>query len=81
MSERQVGDLSPFLTTEEGASYLRIHPRTLARKARLGDIPAFQIGRQWRFRRADLDAWVASKISSGTKLKALSALTEKGDLA
>ena len=57
MSERQVGDLSPFLTTEEGASYLRIHSRTLARMARLGEIPAFQIGRHWRFRRADLDAW------------------------
>ncbi len=81
MFERQVGDLSPFLTTEEAASYLRIHPRTLARKARLREIPGLQIGRQWRFRRADLDAWVDSKISSGSKLKTLSALTEKGDLA
>jgi len=81
MSERQVGDLSPFLTTEEAASYLRIHPRTLARKARLREIPGLQIGRQWRFRRADLDAWADSKISSGPKLTALSALTEKGDLA
>ena len=81
MSERQVGDLSPFLTTEEAASYLRIHPRTLARMARHGEIPGLQIGRQWRFRRGDLDAWVDSKISSGTKLKTLSALTEKGDLA
>ena len=81
MSELQVADLSPFLTTEEGASYLRIHPRTLARMARDGEIPAFQIGRHWRFRRSDLDAWVDSKISSGTKLKTLSALTEKGDLA
>ena len=81
MSESQLADLSPFLTTEEGASYLRIHPRTLARMARLGEIPGLQIGRQWRFRRADLDAWVDSKISSGAKLTALSALTEKGDLA
>jgi len=32
-------------------------------------------------RRADLDAWADSKISSGAKLTALSALTEKGDLA
>jgi len=81
MFERQVGDLSPFLTTEEAASYLRIHPRTLARKALLGQIPGLQIGRHWRFRRADLDAWADSKISSGSKLTALSALTEKGDLA
>ena len=81
MSELQAADLSPFLTTEEGASYLRIHPRTLARMARLGEIPAFQIGRHWRFRRVDLDAWADSKISSGSKLTALSALTEKGDLA
>ena len=46
MSERQVGDLSPFLTTEEGASYLRIHPRTLARMARHAEIPGLQIGRK-----------------------------------
>ena len=81
MSELQAWNLPPFLTTEEGACYLRIHPRTLSRMARAGEIPGLQIGRQWRFRRSDLDAWVDSKISSAAKLKTLSALTEKGDLA
>jgi len=81
MPELLPSDLPPVLNTEEAASYLRIHPRTLTRMARHGEIPGLQIGRHWRFRRADLDAWVDSKVSSAAKLRALSALTEKGGLA
>jgi excisionase family DNA binding protein len=81
MPELLPSDLPPVLNTEEAASYLRIHPRTLTRMARDGEIPGLQIGRHWRFRRADLDAWVDSKVSSAAKLTALSALTEKGGLA
>lgn len=80
MPERLPPDLPPVLNTEEAAGYLRIHPRTLTRMARDGEIPGLQIGRHWRFRRGDLDAWVDSKVSSAAKLKALSAATEKGGL-
>jgi excisionase family DNA binding protein len=52
-------DFQGFLTTEDLLSYLRITPRTMYRLIRNGEIPAIRIGRQWRFRRADLDAWVA----------------------
>jgi excisionase family DNA binding protein len=31
----------------EAAQYLRIHPRTLTRMARNGEIPSIQIGRLW----------------------------------
>ena len=48
----------------EAAQYLRIHPRTLVRMARRGEIPSIQIGRLWRFRRSDLDDWLTSKINS-----------------
>jgi excisionase family DNA binding protein len=48
----------------EAAQYLRIHPRTLVRLARRGEIPSIQIGRLWRFRRSDLDDWLTSKINS-----------------
>ena len=47
-----------FLTTEEVLAYLRITPRTIYRLIRSGELPALRIGRQWRFRRTDLDAWL-----------------------
>ena len=47
-----------FLTTEEVLGYLNTTPRTIYRLIRNGELPAIRIGRQWRFRRADLDKWV-----------------------
>lgn len=47
-----------FLTTEEVLGYLNTTPRTIYRLIRNGELPAVRIGRQWRFRRADLDRWV-----------------------
>jgi excisionase family DNA binding protein len=51
-------DLQAFLTTEEVLGYLKTTPRTIYRLIRSGELPAVRIGRQWRFRRTDLDAWV-----------------------
>ena len=48
----------PFLTTEQVLGYLNTTPRTIYRLIRNGELPATRIGRQWRFRRADLDQWV-----------------------
>ena len=45
-----------LLTTHEVIDYLRIDLRTLYRQIRDGRIPAMRVGRQWRFRRADLEA-------------------------
>ena len=50
--------LQAFLTTEEVLGYLNTTPRTIYRLIRSGELPAVRIGRQWRFRRNDLDAWV-----------------------
>ena len=49
---------SAFLTTEEVLACLRVTPRTIYRLIKTGELPAIRIGRQWRFRRADLDEWI-----------------------
>jgi excisionase family DNA binding protein len=49
---------SEFLTTEEVITFLRVNTRTLYRLIRTGDFPAVRVGRQWRFRRTDLEAWL-----------------------
>jgi excisionase family DNA binding protein len=47
-----------FMTSEEVISVLRVNARTLYRLIRSGDFPAVRVGRQWRFRRSDLEAWL-----------------------
>lgn len=45
------------LTTKEAAELLSVHVETMRRLARRGDIPAFKMGKDWRFRREALLHW------------------------
>ena len=56
-------ELDGFLTTEEVLNYLKVTPRTIYRLIRTGELPALRVGRQWRFRRSDLDAWLERQRS------------------
>jgi excisionase family DNA binding protein len=47
------------MTCEEAAAYLRLHERTVGRLLKQGELPGVKVGRQWRLRRADLDAYLA----------------------
>ena len=49
---------SAFLTTEEVLGCLKVNPRTIYRLIKTGELPAIRIGRQWRFRRSNLDEWI-----------------------
>ena len=49
-----------FLTTEEVLDYLQVNLRTVYRLIKAGRIPAVRVGRQWRFRKRDIDAWLES---------------------
>ena len=49
-----------FLTTEEVLDYLQVNLRTVYRLIKAGKIPAVRVGRQWRFRKRDIDAWLSS---------------------
>ena len=51
-----------ILTIDEVAAYLKAGKRTVYRLASSGAIPAFKLGGTWRFRRAELDQWIASRI-------------------
>ena len=50
-----------FLTTEEVLEYLNVNLRTVYRLIKAGSIPAVRVGRQWRFRKRDLDTWLESQ--------------------
>lgn len=55
-----------FLTTEEVLAYLQVNLRTVYRLIDAGKLPAVRVGRQWRFRRKDIDAWLNSQRAAGS---------------
>ncbi len=52
---------SEILTVEELQSYLKIPKPTLYVLAQSGRIPAAKVGKHWRFRRGDIDAWLRAQ--------------------
>ena len=53
--------LTELLTIVDVQRVLNINSRTLYRLAKEGNVPAVRVGRQWRFRQSDLEAWLETK--------------------
>jgi excisionase family DNA binding protein len=49
--------LPKVLTVRELSEYLRVHPTTIYRLLRAKQIPAFQVGSEWRFDIDTIDRW------------------------
>lgn len=62
-----------FLTTEEVLAYLQVNLRTVYRLIKAGKIPAVRVGRQWRFRKTDIDAWLDGQRPPAAALPATTA--------
>ena len=58
-----------ILTLDEVAAYLKAGKRTVYRLAAAKKIPAFKVGGTWRFRRGELDCWIAEQIAEKTQDK------------
>lgn len=56
-----------LLTLEEVADFLRVSERTVYDWANKGEIPCGKLGTNWRFKRADVEKWVDSKLSQPKK--------------
>ena len=52
-----------ILTLDEVATYLKAGKRTIYRLAASGEMPAFKLGGTWRFSKADLERWIATRTS------------------
>jgi excisionase family DNA binding protein len=66
-----------FLTTEEVLEYLQVNLRTVYRLIKAGKIPAVRVGRQWRFRKRDIDAWLDSQRPRGGSRQTPAATTPR----
>ena len=56
----------PLLDLHEAASVLGMHWKTLEGKARQHEVPAFKVGKRWRFRLSLLNNWLDSGLKSNT---------------
>lgn len=50
-----------ILTIKEVAEYLKVNERTIYRLAASAELPAFKVGNSWRFKRAELEAWIKAQ--------------------
>ena len=55
------------LTVKEASGYLKIAEKTLYRFIREQNIPAFKLGREWRFKKSLLDEWMEKRINQRQK--------------
>ena len=57
-----------FLTTTELLDYLQVNLQTVHRLIKTGQIPPVRVGREWLFRRRDIDGWIEASREAGLKL-------------
>jgi len=53
--------LTGVMTLQEVADYLRVGRATIHRLLKRNEIPAFKIGRRWRFKVEEIDKWYSSR--------------------
>lgn len=54
------------MTVKEVAEYLRVNQRTVYRLAVERKLPSFKVGATWRFKRSDIDGWIATQSTANT---------------
>ena len=59
--------MQKWLTLEQIAEYLQMSTSSIYKMAQDGKIPAYKVGRQWRFKKEDVDRWVTNKKSDKFK--------------
>lgn len=51
-----------ILTIRDVSALLKVGEKTIYTMAQVGDLPGFKVRGQWRFRRSDIDAWIADQV-------------------
>ncbi|MGA9724134.1 MAG: helix-turn-helix domain-containing protein [Candidatus Binatus sp.] len=57
--------LPSVMTVKELSEYLRVHPSTVYKLLRRGELPAFRIGTDWRFNAEVIDRWCLERNTRG----------------
>jgi excisionase family DNA binding protein len=54
----------PLLDSDEAASIMKIHPKTLQKLARKGIVRGVHVGKLWRFRASEIEQWIDRQLAS-----------------
>jgi excisionase family DNA binding protein len=57
MASESKYSLPRVMTVKELSEYLRVHPSTIYKLLRRGELPGFRIGTDWRFNAEVIDRW------------------------
>lgn len=55
---KKIVTMDKWLTLEQIAEYLQMSTSSIYKMAQAGKIPAYKVGRQWRFKIEEIDKWV-----------------------
>lgn len=50
--------MEEVFTLTEVSKYLRVNKATIYKRVQKGTMPAFKVGKVWRFKRGEIEAWV-----------------------
>lgn len=55
----------PLLNDKEAAEFLGgLHPKSIQRMARRGEIPHYRVGKYYRYRLSELNQWLCGKFAA-----------------
>lgn len=69
MALRNGVKMMEVLDMQGACEFLKIAKPTLYKYIRTGQIPAFKVGRIWRFHRESLDTWVKGRVNEDTQAR------------
>ena len=56
-----------LMSVKELAAYLQVDVSSIYLWSQRGQIPAMKVGKMWRYRRSEIDAWLESRRSQPTE--------------
>ena len=59
--------MEEYLTPEEVAQKLRLHPDTIARLLRTGKLPGYKVAGSWRINPTELEDWMKQRKNTKTQ--------------
>lgn len=62
-------DLQPWLSVEGIAKYLGVSKETIYRWLERKKIPAYRIGKLWKFKPSEVDLWIMSNGASTSEMQ------------
>lgn len=63
----ETSNAEPLWTAEEVADYLRVAETTVSQWAKIGRIPVVKVGTLNRFKKSEIDRWLASNSKPVTE--------------